>query len=312
MAREKWYDIARDLDWELSYVDYDAVFPEWMSGQGKVPREAWASWDEPYKVTYPEYVRTQREKETGAYSVKAVLQKSRVFDQLDEGWKSVAKMHFGAVALIEDLAVYAELRMARFGLSPAWRNMAIFGSLDETRHTQISLYFPHELVGKDPQYDWAHKAYHTNEWGIIAARATFDGMMMNPNVVDVAIQLPFTFETGFTNVQFVALSADALESGDINFANMISSIQTDEARHSQQGGPTLEMRKQSYKEFMQEWIAEQFLDQIRDYGLKKPWYWDEFMAGLDTWHHSLHLGVWYWRPTVWWKPQGGVSPEERE
>ena len=66
-------------------------------------------------------------------------------------------------------------------------------------------------------------------------------MMMNPNVVDVAVQLPFTFETGFTNVQFVALAADALESGDINFANMISSIQTDEARHSQQGGPTLEI-----------------------------------------------------------------------
>src|SRR6201990_2898766 len=66
-------------------------------------------------------------------------------------------------------------------------------------------------------------------------------MMMNPNVVDVAIQLPFTFETGFTNLQFVALAADALESGDINFANLISSIQTDEARHAQQGGPTLEI-----------------------------------------------------------------------
>jgi len=352
MPREKWYDIARDVDWDLSYVDYEAVFPEWLSGHGKIPREAWAKWDEPYKVTYPEYVATQREKETGAYSVKAVLQKSRVFDQLDEGWKSVAKMHFGGVALIEDLAVYAELRMARFGLAGAWRNMAVFGTLDETRHTQISLFFPHELIGKDPQYDWAHKAYQTNDWAIIAARAVFDGMMLNPNVVDVAIQLPFTFETGFTNVKLVALSADALESGDINFANMISSIQTDEARHSQQGGPTLEilvehdpkraqwiidktfwasarlfsvltgpgmdyytpleMRKQSYKEFMQEWIAGQFLDQIRDYGLKKPWYWDEFMAGLDTWHHSLHLGVWYWRPTVWWKPQAGVSPEERD
>jgi toluene monooxygenase system protein A len=352
MPREKWYDIARDLDWDLSYVDYDEVFPEWMSGAGKIPRSAWATWDEPYKVTYPEYVATQREKETGAYSVKAVLRKSRIFDQLDEGWKSVAKQHFGAVALVEDLAAYAELRMARFGLAPAWRNMAVFGALDETRHAQISLYFPHELLGKDPQYDWAHKAYHTSQWTVAAARATFDGMMMNPNVVDVAVQLPFTFETGFTNVQFVALAADALESGDINFANMISSIQTDEARHSQQGGPTLEillehdprraqwvidktfwvsarlfsvltgpamdyytplaMRKQSYREFMLEWVAGQFADQLRDYGLKKPWYWDEFLAGLDTWHHSLHLGVWYWRPTVWWNPQGGVSPEERD
>jgi toluene monooxygenase system protein A len=74
----------------------------------------------------------------------------------------------------------------------------------------------------------------------------------------------------------------------------------------------LPMRRQSYKEFMQEWVAGQFVDQLRDYGLKKPWYWDEFMAGLDTWHHSMHLGVWYWRPTVWWNPQGGVSPEERD
>jgi hypothetical protein len=59
--------------------------------------------------------------------------------------------------------------------------------------------------------------------------------------VDIAIELPLTFETGFTNLQFVALAADALASGDVNFANMISSIQTDEARHSQQGGPTLEV-----------------------------------------------------------------------
>jgi len=74
----------------------------------------------------------------------------------------------------------------------------------------------------------------------------------------------------------------------------------------------LPMRRQSYAEFMQEWVAGQFVDQLREYGLKEPWYWDEFMAGLDTWHHSLHLGVWYWRPTVWWKPQGGISPPERD
>jgi hypothetical protein len=66
-------------------------------------------------------------------------------------------------------------------------------------------------------------------------------MMIAPNVVDMAIELPLTFETGFTNLQFVALAADALGAGDVNFANMISSIQTDEARHSQQGGPTLEI-----------------------------------------------------------------------
>ena len=112
---------------------------------------------------------------------------------------------------------------------------------------------------------------------------------------------------------------------------MISSIQTDEARHSQQGGPTLEIlvehdparaqwvvdksfwgsarafaaltgpamdyytplehRKQSYREFMEEWVIDQFVRTIEDYGLKKPWYWDEFIRGLDTWHHGCRWPV---------------------
>ena len=92
---------------------------------------------------------------------------------------------------------------------------------------------------------------------------------------------------------------------------MISSIQTDEARHSQQGEPTikilvengkkdvaqklvdhmfwrswhvfallaglsmdyytpLEHRTHSaFKEFMNEWIIEQFVDQFRDFGLER-------------------------------------------
>src|SRR5207342_3069799 len=62
----------------------------------------------------------------------------------------------------------------------------------------------------------------------------------------------------------------------------------------------------------QEWVIDQFMRTLADYGLKRPWYWDEFIEGLDIWHHSLHLGVWFWRPTVWWKPQAGVSLAERE
>ena len=97
----------------------------------------------------------------------------------------------------------------------------------------------------------------------------------------------------------MALAANALDSGDVSFANMICSTQTDEARHAQQGGQPwrcscrhtpsarsgsstdvldlgpavlpphralgmdyytpLEHRKQSYKEFMEEWIVAEFL-----------------------------------------------------
>jgi toluene monooxygenase system protein A len=133
---------------------------------------------------------------------------------------------------------------------------------------------------------------------------------------------------------------------------MISSVQTDEARHAQQGHPTMEIlmrhdpkraqwlidktfwisarlfavisgicmdyytplehRKLSYKEFMEEWVVNQYQRTLKEYGLKQPWFWQEFLDGLDVWHHSLHMGIWFWRPTVWWKPQGGVSQDERD
>jgi toluene monooxygenase system protein A len=351
LKREEWQGFVRDVDWSYSYVDDAAVYPEWHSGTGKVPREAWSAWEESYKVSYPEYVATQREKESAVYAVKAALQRSSAFGRLDEGWKSATKMHFGGIALVEYAAVLAELKMARFGLNGSWRNMAVFGQLDELRHAAITTFFGHEFVGKDAQYDWTQKAFHTNDWVAISLRNLFDAMMNSSNVVDIAIELPLTFETGFTNLQFVALAADALASGDVNFANMISSIQTDEARHSQQGGPTLEIlvehdpvraqwvvdkafwgsarafsaltgvsmdyytplehRTQSYREFMEEWIIDQFIHTIEQYGLKKPWYWDEFMRGLDIWHHGLHMGMWFWRPTLWWRPMGAVSKDER-
>src|SRR5260370_2121127 len=157
--------------------------------------------------------------------------------------------------------------MARFGLSPAWRNMAVFGALDEIRHTQMDLYLAHEFIARDPQFDWALKAYHTNEWGILAARALFDGMMLSPNAVDIAIQLPFTLETGFTNLQFVALAPNALDSRDLSFANIISSTQTDEARHAPHGRPTLEIPMQHHPQRAHSTIDKMFCVSARVFAI---------------------------------------------
>ena len=353
LKRESWYDLGRQTNWTPRYVPEDEIFPEQLSGSSGIPAEAWEKWDEPYKVTFREYVETQRAKDAGVYSVKAALSRSKYFDTAPEGWKSVLKSHYGAIALGEYAAATAEARMARFSKAPGNRNMATFGTLDEMRHGQIQLFFPHEYCPKDRQFDWAHKAYRTNEWGGIAARHLLDDMMMARSAAEVAIMLTFAFETGFTNLQFLALAADAAEAGDFNFSTLISSIQTDESRHAQQGAPTLrvliengrikeaqqaidvifwrswrlftlltgiamdyytplEDRKRSFKEFVLEWIVQQFERVMIDLGLEKPWYWDHFLQTLDGYHHGMHMGVWYWRPTVWWNPRAGVGPEERD
>jgi toluene monooxygenase system protein A len=68
----------------------------------------------------------------------------------------------------------------------------------------------------------------------------------------------------------------------------------------------------SFKEFMREWIVKQFTDQFRDFGLRLPWYWEQFLGELDWYHHALQLGVWFYRPTLWWNPDAGVAAAERE
>lgn len=353
LKRSDWYDLARSTNWTPRYVSEAELFPPAMSDAFAVPVQAWEAYDEPYKVSYREYVKVQSEKDAGIYSVKAALDRSRFYDEADPGWMTILKAHYGAIALGEYAACVAEGRMARFSRAPGMRNMSTFGMMDETRHAQAQLFFPHELVSRDRNFDWAHRALHTNDWAAIAARHFFDDIMMTRDAVSVSLMLTFSFETGFTNMQFLGLAADAAEAGDHTFSTLISSIQTDEARHAQIGAPALkiliengrkeeaqrtidiafwrafmlfailtgpamdyyaplERRERSFKEFIEEWIVVQFERTIADLGLERPWYWDTFLRALSETHHGLHLGVWFWRPTVWWNPAASVSAPERE
>lgn len=353
LNRSDWYDIARRTTWTPTYVSEEALFPPEMSDPYGLSLDAWSAYDEPYKISYREYVQVQREKDAGAYSVKAALSRQNFVASAHPAWRSLLKQHYGALALAEALAIMGEGRMARFGKAPGMRNMATFGMMDETRHTQIQLLFPHEHVEKDRQFAWASKALHTNEWAAVAARHAFDDMTVTRDAVNTAIFLTFAFETGFTNMQFLGLAEDAAKAGDTSFANLISSVQTDESRHAQIGAPLLKIllengrksdaqriidiafwrswklftvltgpimdyyppltqRHTSFKEFMLEWIVGQFERTMLDMGLDLPWYWDIFLRDLDETHHGMHMGVWFWRPTVWWHPNAGVSADERD
>lgn len=277
LNREDWYRIAQKVNWTFSYVSHEEVFPKEIVGESQVPIEAWEEWDEPYKMTYREYVDIQRDKDGGAYAVKSALSKAKITNKLGDGWNNILKMHYGALAVLEWHAGIAEARMARFGLDSAWRNTAVFGSLDEVRHGQMQLYFPHELVREDIQFDWAHKAMHTEEWVSVAARATFDDMFSATNTIDVAVGLPYAFETGFTNLQFLGMAADAMNVGDYNFSSLISSIQTDESRHAQIGEATLQIMMKYDKEKAQGIVDRMFWKAWRLFGV---------MTGLSMDYYS--------------------------
>jgi toluene monooxygenase system protein A len=350
LKREDWLDLARGLDWELSYVDEREAFPPEIAGEPWLPAAAWASWEEPYKTSFPEYVAGQHEKDAAVYAVAEAVGHADDYEKIDRAWVNALKLHAAALPLAEFSAVIGNLRAARFGRSSAWRTTATFGALDELRHTHIPLALMHELVRWDRQFDWTHRFYHSNNWVAIAARHLMDELLLGGSPIEFAIATNFVFETGFTNLQFVGLAAMAHGAGDRSFEKMVTSIQSDEARHAQIGDAVVRIlrehdreyvqqlvdkwfwrswqlfavltgfsmdyltplaaRTQSFKEFMEEWVVEQFVQSLEAHGLKKPWYWDTFLASLDHYHHMVYASAYTYRATVWFNfvlP----GPEER-
>jgi toluene monooxygenase system protein A len=339
LKREDWMDLARGLDWELSYVDERQAFPPEIAGEPWLPGAAWSRWNEPYKTTFPEYVTGQHEKDAAVFAVREAVGRAEDYQKLDPAWVNALKLHAAALPLAEFAAVIGNLRAARFGRSSAWRTTALFGALDELRHTHIPLSIMHELVRWDRQFDWTHRFYHSNNWVAIAARHLMDELLLGGSPIEFAVATNFVFETGFTNLQFVGLAAMAHGAGDRVFEKMVTSIQSDEARHAQIGEAVvrilrehdrafvqrlvdkwfwrswllfsvltgfamdyltpLEARKQSFKEFMEEWIIEQFGQSLKAHGLQKPWYWDTFLRSLDYYHHMVYASAYTYRATVW-------------
>jgi toluene monooxygenase system protein A len=113
LARSQWYDLTRDMNWTLSYVDQEEAWPQDLSNTYGIPAESWWGWDEPYKITYTEYVHNQVGKDAGVYSVNSVISRSRMFEELDPGWKSAIIARYGAIAIPEYLAGIGESRMAK-------------------------------------------------------------------------------------------------------------------------------------------------------------------------------------------------------
>jgi toluene monooxygenase system protein A len=241
LDRADWYDVGRTTNWTPHYASEEEIFPDEMSDEFGLSCDQWEAFDEPYKVSYREYVDVQSTKDTDTYSVRAALARSNYYDNADPGWQSILRLHFGAVCLPEYMAMVGEAKMARFGKASGWRNMATLGCMDEIRHCQMQLFFAHDYTEKDRQFDFAHHMLHTNGWAPVATRLAFDDIVLARDAANIAVMLPFATEQGFTNLQFLGLASDAAKAGDFTFSNMCSSVQTDEARHSQIGDAVMKV-----------------------------------------------------------------------
>jgi toluene monooxygenase system protein A len=350
LEREEWLSLARKLDWDYSYVSERELFPAVTSGEPWLPHGEWQHWDEPFHPTFRDYVATQREKDAAVYAVRDAVGRIEDYQRLAEPWLSGLELHSAILPPAEFAAVIGNLRGARFGRDGGWRSTCGFAALDELRHTQIPLLVMHPLIRWNPRFDWTRKLYHTNNWVAIAARHVTDELLLGSTPIEFAIATNIVLESGFTNVQFVGLSALAHQVGDAVFEAVNQSIQSDEARHSLIGHAVLakviehdrehaqylldkwfwrswllfavvtgfsmdyltplEQRTTSFKEFMEEWIVDQYQELIARFGMKRPWYWDNFIDALDSYHHMVYASAYSYRATVWFD-MAIPSPSER-
>ncbi len=348
--REDWLELARKLDWTMSYVDERRAFPAAMAGAPWLPTEVWATFDEPFKTTYAEYVRGQHAKEESVRAVREVLATNDDFLALDPAWRSCFALYAATLPLAEFAAVVGFLGAARFGRDSAWRNAALLGGLDELRHAQIPLLVVHDLIGAEPRLDWTHRFLHTNQWIAVAARHLVDEMLFGATPIEMAVATNFVFETGFTNLQFIGMAAVSRAVGDKLFEKMLTSIQTDEARHAQIGEAVMRIlvehdkpyvqslvdkwlwrswrffsvvtglsmdyltpidaRRQSFREFVDEWVLGQFDESLARMGLDRPWYWSQLTQSVDYYHHQVYASAYTHRATVWFD-MPLPSPDER-
>jgi toluene monooxygenase system protein A len=50
---------------------------------------------------------------------------------------------------------------------------------------------------------------------------------------------------------------------------------------------------------MEEWVLGQFQESLAELGLAKPWYWDQFLAAVDRYHHMVYASAYTYRATTW-------------
>ena len=83
LSRMDWYDLARTTNWTPPTSSEDELFPPMLSrANSGLPLSAW-EYDEPLQADLPQAIEGCSAKDAGAYSVKAALERSRIFENAD-------------------------------------------------------------------------------------------------------------------------------------------------------------------------------------------------------------------------------------
>ena len=150
LNRDDWYETSRDLDWTLSYADPRSRSPL----AGAAPRASRRRRGRP-GMSRSASVPRRRPDPAGeggrGQGGQPGPRPGPDDEKLDPAHVAASHLHMGTTCMVEP-SVTMQSRLCRFAPTPKWRNLGVFGMLDETRHTQLDMRFSHDLLKADPAF----------------------------------------------------------------------------------------------------------------------------------------------------------------
>ncbi len=338
--RERWLGLARELDWELSYVQVDEAFPGAVSGEPSSPVGvdvlAAAEWST---------ACAHAARDVGDAAAQQAAAAS------NPGWSSTVKLCAATLAVTEFAGAVGKLRAARFAHRAAARTSAAVAAMAALRRAQLPLAsMARRADAADAQLDWTRRFLHTDQWTAIAVRHFVDELLLCSNPTELAVAGGFVFEAAFRAPQWTRFASLARAAGDAAFARLMHDMTADAARETRLGRAAvrrlvaddrkraqflvdkwfwrswlllglesgiaidyltpLPQRDASFAEFARESIVVPFAEALQAVGLDLPWYWPQLLETVEIQHHVLYASLYTYRRTLWFDPVL-PGPDER-
>jgi phenol hydroxylase P3 protein len=253
---------AKQLYWKPSYVDLDAMYPP--SASAGIHFDDWDAWDDPFNISYRQYIDVQAKKEVGFHPVREAFERYNGDQHVPARWYDGMKLAFPILQTAEVAAGRAHARTARYAPAPALRAAAFYQSIDEMRHFQNHLYEMRTYNQADEGFDnWAF--WRDNHFAMRSGKYIYEDIMNCDNVFEVIIALNLCVEVVFTNLIFVGIPSVGALNGDTAMAQEMLTTQSDETRHMAIGQSTLRtlLRDERNVEQLQYWLDKWFWLQHR-------------------------------------------------
>jgi toluene monooxygenase system protein A len=330
LKREHWLGLARELDWDFSYVQAREVFPGPVSGQvssSVLDADALAA-------------DGRSSDHSGASPGAEIPGPQDPGLAPDPAWSSAVKLRMATLAGTEFAAAVGKLRAARFANRAAWRSTACLAALAALRRAQLPLAsMARRADAADAQLDWTRQFLRSDQWTAIAVRHFVDELLLCSNPTELAVAGGFVFESAFKPPQLARFASLAHAAGDTAFQRLMHGMGADASREALLGRAAvmhlvardrkhaqylvdkwfwrawlllgfesgiaidyltpLSRRDASFAEFARASIVAPFAQALEDVGLELPWYWPELLETLEIQHHMLYASLYTHRRTLW-------------